>query len=350
MSGDHTIHESVVSLEADMRRSIVYVGIVTFHSAVFISRCLNALQKQTYTQVRIIVLDNDSGDEIRKMMKPYKTAVTFIQNDTNVGYGAGHNRIISSVRLRDHDYYLSLNPDAILGPEYIAKLVIAIRTHNVGWATGKLYRNIKTKELYSVGHAIQRDGYTFNIGYDMKDIGQYNVSRHVFGAPGAAAMYSGKLINAISQEGSFFDPTMFLYYEDVDVDWRAQRAGFRCSYEPKATATHTGGLFPKHFEAEVLANRYYTVLKNAEASSLMLYNVPVMFIHVLFRIFVTPATGLALIRKLFIKGPTALRLRYRSSAQCSMRYWNAQAVHELTFQPRNVIGRLSNFITLKNGK
>lgn len=323
----------------------VHVGIVSYNSAPLLPRCLASLKHQRGVDMRIVILDNNSADNISSVMNRYQRDAIFIRSDKNLGFGGGHNAILRSLRIRDNDYYMAVNPDALPEPDCIANLVKSAHRHSADWVTGKLYRDKAKKILYSAGHAIFSDGYAFNIGYGIIDSGQYDAPREVFGAPGAAALYRGSMIRRISVNGNFFDPGMFMYYEDVDVDWRAQRAGLHCWFEPSAIVCHPGGVFPRSLEAEVLANRFLSVWKNAGFTDLALYNVPVIFVHLLIRLLVTPSVGLAVVGKLVRGFPEMVRFRMRARvSKGDMNRWFAAALQEASRQSMGYGGRVRVFL------
>lgn len=325
------------------RKPKVYVGIVTYNSLPLMAQCLDGLFRQTYSPLVIIVLDNSSKDDICTFMRQYPS-VSFIQSKNNIGFGNGHNEIIRLSHIRKQDYYLALNPDVELDVTYVARLVSALQRGEADWGVGKLYKNRQRTLFYSVGHALFRDGYAFNIGYEQKEEHQYDSGKEIFGAPGAAALYSGRLINALSKDNNFFDPNIFMYYEDVDVDWRANRAGFHCWYEPKAIAFHPGGSFPNHLEAEVLSNRFYTTIKNANIVDLFTYNLPVIVLHVCARIILTPAVGMTIVRLLAqrVRRGTLQRVG-TDKTRAAMHMWFRRAAKELSGQPNTVLLRLRSF-------
>lgn len=314
-----------------MKNPTVYVGIVSYKSAALLSACLTSLQRQTYTNIHTVIWDNAGELPVKRIAKRY--GVRYIASTGNVGYGGGHNAILDTISLGTHDYYLTLNPDALLEPGYVASLVRSLGNHKAGWGTGKLYRNKATKELYSVGHAIFRDGYAFNIGYGCIDRGQYDTPRTLFGAPGAAALYSARFIHTLSKDGAFFDPLLFMYYEDVDVDWRGQRHGFFCWYEPNATAVHPGGILPRHLEGPVLVHRFITVVKNASTGDLFFYNMPRILMHILARMLVTPRIGLRMAGLFFHTVGRALQAR-EIGANYKMDRWFRRAASEQAKVPK----------------
>lgn len=323
----------------------VYVGIVTYNSAALITRCLTALFHQRSAEIHIVVLDNNSADSIVRIMKRYGKRLTFIRSRVNLGFGGGHNEILRSVRLCDTDYYVALNPDALPEPDCFANFVRASRNHSAAWVTGKFYKDKHARVLYSVGHALRHDGYAFNIGHGIVDRGQYDTPREVFGAPGAAALYRGSMIRTLSVQGNFFDPDLFMYYEDVDVDWRGRLHGLRCWYEPSAAIVHPGGTFPRSLEAEVLANRFLCILKNAYISDLIFYNIPLMCAHIIFRVVITPAVGLRILRKMIRMSFRVLHKRVSPhiSGQ-EMLAWFAWSANEVSGQPVKQADRMRVFI------
>lgn len=325
-----------------MGASKVVVGIVTYRSGSVLRRCLQALKRQTFPRITVKIWDNAGEDEIRTIAKSFQ--VPYIRSDRNLGYGGGHNALLQNTSLSDIDYYLTLNPDAVLDPAYVSSVVHCARTQSAGSVTGKLYKDKNNLTLYSVGHAIFRDGYAFNIGYGMKDQGQYEKSKEIFGVPGAAALYSGAMIHALSRCGRFFDPDLFMYYEDIDVDWRGQLRGFSSWYTPRAIALHPGGVAPKILEGDILANRFITIMKNATAQDLVMFNFPHMFLHILFRLVTTPRVGWHIVK---IVGKNAKRAcQFRATATgVKMKTWFQAAHQEASSQPLSIASRLSQFFS-----
>jgi len=290
-------------------RGTVYIGIVTYHSLPDLPACLAGVAAQTYQPLRVAVLDNASLDGVAEWLAEYAPLTTFIQNQENVGFGRAHNQLIALHQFNTDDFYLALNPDVHLSPNYVEHLVNALADTSTGWATGKLCRADAPAIIYSAGHALLRDGYAFNIGYGLPDDGRFDQVRPVFGAPGAAALYTARLIRDIAPDGALFDPMFFLYAEDVDVDWRAQRAGWSCLFVPQAFATHRGSQPGPELRIKALANRYLSVLKNAYWLDLLLFNSIFIIWHCSLRLLLSPRRGAWLIFHLLRNIRVVLRHR-----------------------------------------
>lgn len=319
----------------------VLVGIVTWNSRADLLALIESLSAQTYQAFRVIVLDNASIDNSAHWLRRNTPQIMLIQSSENVGFGRGHNRILRE--RRPDEMYLALNPDVALDPDAIDALVTAVADGSYQWATGKLL--LPDREfIYSVGHALDRTGYAFNIGYGMRATGQFEQPREVFGASGAMVLYTQELLARLAPSGDLFDPAMFLYNEDIDVDWRARRLGMRCIYTPAAIATHRGGQASAHLRAEALANRYLSVLKNAHWIDLLFINLPFMLCHIGLRLLLTPRRGLQITVKLIRFSVTALRKREKPVlSRMEMATWFIWSRKQRTGQPTTFRQRINVF-------
>src|SRR3982750_3012005 len=97
----------------------VYVGIVSYNSLYDLAGCFDALAKQSYADVNVTVLDNASADESVAWVREHAPECRLIINQENVGFGRAHNQIVKACELQAGDFYMTLNPDATLMPDYI---------------------------------------------------------------------------------------------------------------------------------------------------------------------------------------------------------------------------------------
>jgi GT2 family glycosyltransferase len=244
---------------------------------------------------------------------------------------------------------MPLNPDVVLQPHYVEKLVSLLTDKGVSRGIGKLMLASEdgefTNRIYSAGHALRRDGYAFNIGYGMKDDGQYDTPREVFGVSGAACLISYDLINALAPDDALYDVDMFLYSEDVDLDWQARTQGWQCWYTPDAVAYHRGSRPSESLRAEALVNRYVSVIKNAYPVDLITYNLPIIVIHCLLRLIFTPSTGIRICKEFLRKTPRAWRKRQKAQVpRRAMLRWFRWSSRETASLSRTWMQRFGEFI------
>ncbi|GIP39955.1 glycosyl transferase [Paenibacillus sp. J31TS4] len=217
----------------------VSVHIVTYNSAVDIEACLEAVLGQTYPLHEIVVVDNASQDETGTILQRYSDQVRIQWNAENTGFAPAHNQAIRSCSSK---YFLVLNPDVVLHPDYVRCLIEALKESGprIGSATGKLLARENPKLIDSTGLVMKKARRAFDRGAGTQEE-QWAKQEEVFGVSGAAALYATNMARQISVEGEFFDEQFFAYKEDVDVAWRARLFGWSALYCPNAIAYHERG-------------------------------------------------------------------------------------------------------------
>jgi GT2 family glycosyltransferase len=226
----------------------VCVTIVTYNSAGVIRPCLDALLRQQYPSLEIVVVDNASSDATREILQSYSHSVRLILNDTNTGFSAGQNQAIAASQ---SEWVLTLNPDVLLMPGFIADLVESARLdRRIGTVCGRLLRirqdftPLEETRIDSAGIFFTYTTRHFDRGWNEPDDGRYSQTEYVFGACAAAALYRRSMINDVASADGFFDPDFFSYREDADVAWRAQLLGWRCLYVAGAVSYHVRRMLP----------------------------------------------------------------------------------------------------------
>jgi GT2 family glycosyltransferase len=114
------------------------------------------------------------------------------------------------------------------------------------------------------------------------DLGQYNEEERVFGASGGASLWR----NEVVRELGYFDEDLFAYYEDVDLSFRANLAGYECWYAPKAVVFHAGGGSSRQRASEfayyhAVRNRWSMIVKNGPAPLLWRSSPRIVFAELL---------------------------------------------------------------------
>ncbi len=220
----------------------VSVGLVTWNSAACLPACLTALARQNCDRVELIVVDNASTDHSVELVKQYYPSARVTVNDANAGFSHAHNQAIRQSR---GIYYLALNPDIFLMPDFLDQMLAAIeKDSRIGQVSGKLYRVSSmdevgdSKVLDSTGMFFTPNQRHFDRGAGETDTGQYDAVEYIFGVSGAAACYRRAALEDGAIEGEYFDDSFFAYREDADLSWRLQLLGWKALYTPYAQAYH----------------------------------------------------------------------------------------------------------------
>jgi len=223
---------------------------------------VDSLLSQTRAPTEILIVDNGSDGALAEGLKAYAPRVTLIAPGSNLGYTGAVN--LAAQRAKG-EYLVCLNPDARADPGCLANLATVADSD---------------EQIALVGAQILlEDGLTCNAGANplhpsgISPAGGYGEPRET-GQPRDVAVVSGACClirrSAFLTLGGFVDE-FFLYYDDVDIAWRARIAGMRVVYCPDAIATHGyefGRRKRKWFHLE--RNRLFSVLANYEARTLLL--------------------------------------------------------------------------------
>jgi len=236
-----------------MRRKnpLVTVSILTYNGLKYLKYCFNSVFSQSYPNLEIIVLDNNSSDgtiDYLKKIKPRKD-LRIILNPENLGFSKGHNRNIGESRGK---FILCLNQDAVLDRNFIQSAVETFENgKRIGAVQGKLYRwqiGISASQdtrAYHVSRIIDTTGLEIlknrriiNRGQGQIDQGQFEKTEEIFGTDAAAVFYRREALEDVKILDEYFDQDFFAYKEDVDLAWRLRLYGWRAVYQPKAIAWH----------------------------------------------------------------------------------------------------------------
>jgi GT2 family glycosyltransferase len=222
----------------DASQAPVAIVIVAWNSAGYLPGCLDSLRRLTRPPAEIVVVDSGSTDGAADLVRRNYPEVRLIVCDENVGFCKGNNL---GIRDTTSPFVLVLNPDTSLQPDFLERLLPAFEDPRVGMAAGKLLRFDRTT-LDSAGQRLSRARRPKDRGYGEPDRGQFDRDEPVFGVCGAAALYRRTMLDEIADPGpAYFDETFFAFGEDLDLAWRANRAGWRAAYRHGAVAYHARG-------------------------------------------------------------------------------------------------------------
>lgn len=224
---------------------LVSIVTVNYNNSKDTCELIESLNKITYPNIEIIVVDNASKEDNPINIKYKHPNIVFIQNPINYGFAAGNNFGIMKARGK---YVLLLNNDTIVEPNFIEPLIDKMESdETIGAVSPKLRYYYDPKIIQYAGYT-PLNKYTLRnnaIGCREKDIGQYDEDRITAYAHGAAMMVPMSLIKKIGM----MSYTFFLYYEEADWCVRIKKAGYKIYYVHNSLVYHkesmsTGKLSP----------------------------------------------------------------------------------------------------------
>jgi len=252
---------------------LVSIIIPHWNGILLIDECLKSLQKTTYPNFEIIVVDNNSDDDSVGHIKTNYPKVIIVENRVNEGYAGGCNR---GAEFAQGKYLIFLNNDTIQTQNWIEPLVrLAEKNVNIVAVQPKIL-NYYQKKLFDyaggAGGMLDFLVYPFARGRiftkQETDVKQYDDSIEIFWSSGTAFLVRK---TAFEQAGKF-DETFFAHMEEIDLCWRLHLLGYEIWLEPSSVIYHKNAVsLPMYSE-----KKYYLNHRNSLLMLLANYSFPVV--------------------------------------------------------------------------
>ena len=243
-----------------MTRPQVSVIILHKNGKDLLKSSLGSLQKQTYRNLEIIVVDNNSSDDSVEFILKNFPATKIIRNPENFGFAKANNIGISQAK---GQYLFFLNNDTEVEPRCLEKLVaVAVEADkHVGLLSPKILSYYHRDIIDNVGHLIYKDGLNRGHGRLEKDSGQFNEVEEICFPSGCACFCRREVVDDIGG----FDEDFFCYGDDADFGLRARLAGWTSLLVPEAIVYHmysaTAGKYSPQKAYLVERNRFWVAVK-----------------------------------------------------------------------------------------
>jgi len=245
--------------------------------------CLESLYQITYPNYDVIVVDNGSTDDSVQNLKMYaegrikvkskfikhnmnkksipvteclscnNNSVEFkrmkvsapssdrrlvlLRNEKNLGYAEGNNvGIRFALRAFDPDYFLILNNDVVVAPDFLTQMISVAEAHrDAGIFSPKVYYYDQPERIQATWNRVMLGrGTVFLAGAGEIDQGQCDEIAQTDYSPGVCYLMRRDLVDSLG----FFDSDFFCFWEETDYCFRARKAGIRSIYVPKARVWH----------------------------------------------------------------------------------------------------------------
>ena len=242
----------------------VTVAIPTLAADSKLADCIRSLEAQSWKDFDVVVVDN-SGKRLARERLGLGTCVQIIENMDNRGFGAAINQVYTRSAT---PFLATLNDDAIASPEWLGELVAVIESRPDAGMCASQVRLLGTGRLDSAGMLICADGSSKQRGH-MGRPEEYQRQEEVLLPSGSSALYRRAMLDEVGG----FDEDFFLYCEDTDLGLRAQWAGWKCLYAPRAVVdhaySHTAGRATPLKAYYVERNRLFLLVKNFPMGGLL---------------------------------------------------------------------------------
>jgi len=256
--------------------------VVSYNSRRELVTCLEALLAQEGS-VEVIVVDNASSDGSAELVRTrFGDRVLLVEPGFNSGFSGGCNRGLAAAA--GSPLVAFMNPDVVVEPGCLAAAASCLKRHPEAGAVAPLLLRPDGVTVDSAGQCLSRwvlevrdRGYGEPLGQELQ------LERPVLAACGALGVYRRDVLEAVAAGGEVWAEPYFCFWEDLELGWRLNNAGFEVWTCPEAVATHgrgagadpgTGPLRwrrPVHLEACILSNRWMTMARHLHTLDLLLH-------------------------------------------------------------------------------
>jgi len=227
-----------------MEASII---IVNWNTKEYLKRCLLSLRKQQDVDFEIYVVDNNSIDGSKEMIRGEFPGVHTISNTVNRGFAGANNQ---ALRFAKGNVIILMNPDIELQTNYdLRRIVDASAKRNSG-ILGPLLLNADL----SIQPSVRSLPTFFSLLLIMMklhvlfawlpSLKKYNCQSFNYKKPQEVQQVSGALF-AISRDClekvGLLDERFWIWFEEVDYCKRARDAHFSVWFDPSVSVIHYGG-------------------------------------------------------------------------------------------------------------
>jgi len=251
----------------------VSVIIVNYNSSYpVLKECLDSIKDQTFKNIEIIIFDNNSTINVLEDIKKEFKDIKIIYSKKNLGLGGGINQVL---KYAGSDLVLISNFDLIYNHDAVEQMVNYINSLESTYlgVSPKIKLYYQKDFLESTGIYIDENFYIGHYGLGQLDLSQYNREEDIFGVSFVSCMIKRDAF--LENKVGLTDPTLFLFYEDVDFCYRANLHGYRFRSCPSAICYHRYA-YSFRDEATAFQTKYYyqklnllkTAYKNAESHNL----------------------------------------------------------------------------------
>ncbi|MDH6181718.1 GT2 family glycosyltransferase/glycosyltransferase involved in cell wall biosynthesis [Microbacteriaceae bacterium SG_E_30_P1] len=217
-------------------------------------------------RLEIVVVENGSGDDSAERIAAAAPHVTLLVSTENNGFAGGCNQ---GVAASSGEYIALLNNDAKPDPRWIAAAVARFEESEKVGAVASRVLDWDGELVDYIGSAMTWYGMGYK-PYTAEPVPSTpDHTRDVLFGTGSAMFVR----RSVFEELGGFDERYFMFFEDVDLGWRLNLAGYRFVYEPESLAFHkhhaSMSKFGSHKETYLLErNALFTLYKNAGKAAL----------------------------------------------------------------------------------
>ena len=207
-----------------------------------LKRCLKSLEKTTYQNLQIVIVDNESDDgDTKEFLAETTHRVLPVNTGGRFSFAALNNRAAAAV---DAEFILLLNNDTeVIEPRWLSRMVGHARAAGVGAVGARLlYPDGRVQHagiVHGLHHGLAGHAFKLSAGWDNGYLSHARLTRNYSAVTAACLLTPRKLF---LEQGGLDENQFAVAYNDTDYCYRLIDSGYRCVYVAGAELLHHEGL------------------------------------------------------------------------------------------------------------
>jgi GT2 family glycosyltransferase len=222
------------------------ISIINYRTKDLTAKCLDSILKKDWkVKYQIFLVDNNSEDGSVEFFKQKYPKIKLITSKQNLGFAGGHNLVLKQLKT---EYVLILNSDTEIFDQVIDKMIEFMDSSSeVGISSCKILN--KDQSLQPNAGDLPFGAALINWLFNLESIGVSSPSFHrteydYYQTIHPVGWLSGSFMmirKSVIDKVGFFNERFFMYMEDVEFCYRANKKGFKIFINPLVSIKHLSG-------------------------------------------------------------------------------------------------------------
>lgn len=213
------------------------VIILNWNGAADTVKCVESVLAQSYSDVHIYLLDNNSAPADCKVIATRyfnHDQVTLVLNNSNLGFGKAHNECLERhIFPKNYEYVAFLNNDAFAEPNWLQNALSHLKEKKADAVACRMLNFFDDSKLDSAGLYMLNTGEILPRGHG-DDANSYKEPEEVIGFCAGACLLRTEALKDVG----LFDDFFHTGYEDAELSLRFFVKGKRIVYAPNSVVRH----------------------------------------------------------------------------------------------------------------
>jgi GT2 family glycosyltransferase len=234
--------------------------------------CLNSIFCQTFQDFEVIWVDSSSIDDSLQRIQAQFPEVKIVALSTNVGYRRATN--IGAHEAKG-EFMVICNQDTRMDRHWLIQMIKCVEAdHTIGIVAPKILMFDDTQVINEAGNVLHYTGLYGSRGLG-SSAAEYSVSEPIVTMSGCCFLIRHELwleTGGFSEDFDKLDTGWHASFEDVDLAWRSQLAGYKIQFCASALMYHkyvSKGMIPSRF-CGYEWGRYLVLIRNYEFVTVIL--------------------------------------------------------------------------------